>query len=126
MKRAVCLCAVCAAIALAGDSKNERFFDQRVAPILTKRCLGCHNDELNDGGISFLDRDSLLKIGNRGPAITPGKPEDSVLVDAIRHDGEVRMPPGPKLPPAEIALLTEWVRRGAPWGKKMRRPARVP
>lgn len=105
---------------LFAADKDDAFFDKRVAPILTRRCLGCHNQELNDGNISFLDRDSVLKGGPHGPAIVPGHPEKSVLIRAIQHDGDVRMPPGPKLSARDIAVLTEWVRRGAVWGKKLR------
>jgi hypothetical protein len=93
---------------------GSAFFDSRVAPILKKRCLPCHNDELKNGNISFLDRSSLLKGGVRGPAIVPGRPEESVLIEALRHEGELQMPPGPKLPRREIRVLTEWIRRGAP------------
>jgi hypothetical protein len=117
----VCLVALCfPAFAANRPDRDERFFDKRVAPILIKRCLGCHNRELNNGGISFLDRDSLLQGGSHGPAIVPGKPENSFLVYALRHDGEIQMPPGPSLPPKEIAILTEWIRRGAVWGSKLR------
>jgi hypothetical protein len=97
------------------------FFDTHVAPILTKRCLGCHNGELKNGNISFLDRDSLLADGKRGPAIVPGKPEASVLIDTLRHDGDIQMPPGLKLPSREIATLTEWIKRGAVWGTKLKK-----
>jgi hypothetical protein len=107
--------------ALAADPvRDARYFDARVAPILTRRCLGCHNQELKNGGISFLDRDSLIRGGSRGPAIVPGKPRESVLLDVLRHDGEIQMPPGPKLPAKEIAVLAEWIRRGAVWGAKLR------
>ena len=105
--------------AFAAD-REQRFFDSKVAPILIKRCVGCHNQQLNNGNISFLDRDSLLKGGGRGPAIVPGQPEKSALVDSLRHEGELQMPPGPKLPSREIQILTEWVRRGAIWGAKLR------
>ncbi|HEY2016012.1 MAG TPA: c-type cytochrome domain-containing protein, partial [Bryobacteraceae bacterium] len=77
--------------AFAAD-RGVRFFDTRVAPILTRRCLGCHNDDLKDGGISFLDRASLLQGGSRGPAIVPGKPAASMIVVALRHEGELQMP----------------------------------
>jgi hypothetical protein len=107
---AFCCVAVLAVPAYAAD----RYFDTRVAPILTKRCLSCHNDELKNGGISFLDRESLLKS-----AIVPGSPETSKLIATLRHDGDIQMPPGPKLPSKEIAILTEWIRRGAVWGTKL-------
>lgn len=98
----------------------ERFFDERVAPILTRRCLGCHNDQLKNAEISFQDRDTLLKGGGRGPAIVPGKPEMSVMIQVLSHDGAVQMPPGPKLPSKEIAVLVEWIQSGAVWGTKLR------
>ena len=123
MSRVVfCLAAVSAAALAQKPAKDDagRYFDKRVAPILSKRCLGCHNNDLNDGGISFLDRDSLLKGGGRGPAVVPGKPEDSVLIHAVRQDGDLKMPPGGKLSARDTAVLTEWVRRGALWGTKLR------
>ena len=112
---------ICCSSCLLAADRDERFFDRSVAPILTKRCLPCHNEDLKNGNISFLDRDSLLKGGNRGPAVVPGKPEHSILIDALRHEGDLQMPPGPKLPPKEIAVLTEWIKRGAVWGTKLRK-----
>jgi len=115
--RAVILIAS-AAMLFADDTtkKDTRFFDKKVAPILTKRCLGCHNDKLNDGGVSFQDRETLFKR----PVVVPGKPEQSLLFLAIQHNGDLRMPPGPKLPQTEIKTLEDWIRRGAPWGSKLR------
>lgn len=99
-----------------------RFFDDRVAPVLSKRCLGCHNNELKDGGISFMDRDSLIAGGSRGPAIVPGSPAASVLISAVRQEEELKMPPGAKLSEQDIAALTEWITRGAVWGKPLQLP----
>lgn len=105
-----------------GQRADEKFFDSKVAPVLTKRCLPCHDTELSNGGISFRDRASLLKGGARGPAVVPGDPARSVMIQALRHEGELQMPPGPPLPAKEQAVLVEWVRRGAVWGTKL--PAR--
>ena len=111
MIRVVVCCAVLCAAAWAGSAK---FFDRRVAPILAKNCLGCHNHELNDGDISFEDRASLLKDREgRGPAVVPGKPEQSALIRAVRHDGDVQMPPGKKLGDGDIEVLVKWVKGGA-------------
>jgi len=107
------------ATAAGGADRSAKYFDDKVAPILTRRCLGCHNDELKDGGISFRDRASLLKGGSRGPAVVPGKPEASILIVALQHEGELQMPPGPKLPAKEIKILTEWIRLGAVWGTRL-------
>jgi hypothetical protein len=100
-----------------------------VEPILGRRCVGCHNEELKDGGISFMDRASLLKGGSRGPAIVPGKPGESVLIQAVRQEGELKMPPGATLSAQDIATLTEWIERGATWGKAVQprhEPVRLP
>ena len=111
---------LCCGIAAVGLVGGQNFFDERVAPILTRRCLGCHNEQLKDGGVSFMGREGLLKGGGRGPTIVPGKPEESLLLRAIRQSTELKMPPGPKLPAEDIATLTEWISQGAPWGMKMR------
>ena len=101
--------------------RDQAFFDKKIAPVLRRRCLPCHNRELNNGGISFQDPESLRKGGTRGPAIVPGKPAQSLLIQSLQHDGELQMPPGPKLPDKEIRLITEWIRRGAVWGKPLGR-----
>ena len=101
----------------AATMNDARFFDKKVAPILRQRCLGCHNDQLNDGAISFQNRETLLKGGARGKAVVPGKPDESLLIHAIRQDGELKMPPGKPLTKREVLTLTEWVERGAAWGK---------
>lgn len=106
---------------LAPAKDDARFFDKQIAPILSRRCLGCHNQELNDGGISFLDRETLIKGGSRGPAIIPGEPERSLLIHAIRRDGDLMMPPGTPLSARDVATLTEWIKRGAPWGTKLKK-----
>ncbi len=119
---------VAGAVSVRGETPEDgaRFFDERVAPILTRHCLGCHNHELDDGNISFEDRATLLKARKSGgAAVVPGKPEESALIRAIRHDGDVQMPPGKKLRSEEIAILTDWIQRGAPWGTRLR-PAVTP
>jgi hypothetical protein len=106
-------------LALLALLAQDGFFEERVAPILAKRCLACHNNELDDGDISFENRETLVrKREEKGPAVIPGDPEGSPLVRALRHDGDVQMPPGKKLPQVEIDVLIEWIRRGALWGAK--------
>jgi hypothetical protein len=56
-----------------------------------------------------------LKGGESGPAAVPGKPQESLIVQAVRYVEEPRMPPSGKLPEAEIAALTRWVEIGLPW-----------
>ena len=112
---------VCALPVSGAQADDANFFDQRVAPIIERRCLGCHNEQLKNGNISFLDRDSLLHGGAHRPAIIPGKPASSLLIIALRHEGELQMPPGPKLPSKDIGVLSTWIKRGAVWGTKLRK-----
>ena len=85
----------------------------RALTVLKKRCYACHNNQLNDGGISFDDRATLLKGGAHGRAVVPGEPERSFLIEAVRRGGEVKMPPGRPLPDKEIRFLTDWIKAGA-------------
>lgn len=101
-----------ASAALAADLE---FFEKRVRPVLVERCYECHGADKQKGGLRLDSAAALQKGGDSGPALTPGKPEDSRLITAIRWtDPELQMPPKNKLGDAEIAALTEWVRMGAP------------
>jgi hypothetical protein len=114
-----------AALAQPDESGAAGFFDNRVEPILSARCLGCHNAELKDSGVSFQDRAGLLQGGSRGPTIVPGHPDQSVLIHAVRQTGELKMPPGGKLSVEDVATLTEWIERGAVWGTKLQPSAEI-
>jgi hypothetical protein len=95
------------------------FFEKRVRPILVDRCVSCHSAAKGKtkGNLALDTRDGWRKGGDSGPAVVPGKPDESLLVQAIRHEGDgPQMPPndaGGKLADSQIAALTEWVRRGA-------------
>jgi hypothetical protein len=97
------------------DPAALKFFEDRVRPILAERCFSCHGPEKQKGGLRLDSGAALLKGGDRGSPIVPGRPDDSLLISAIRHGEIVQMPPKAKLPPQEIADLTTWVKLGAPW-----------
>ena len=101
----------------ASQEQNFEFFEKQVRPILATRCYECHSGRVDKpkGGLRLDLREAALKGGDTGPAIVPGKPRESLLVDAIRYDGLYQMPPKSKLPAEEIAILTRWVELGAPW-----------
>jgi hypothetical protein len=93
-------------------------FEKRIRPLLHRRCFSCHSEEATivQGSLRVDSRSLLLSGGDSGPAVVPGKPEESLLVEAIRYGGGgYDMPPEGKLPEAEIELLTQWVRQGAPF-----------
>ena len=97
------------------DPQLAAFFEKQVRPVLVARCLECHGAEKQKAGLRLDSRDAAVTGGDSGPALVPGKPDDSLLVRALSYTGEIKMPPRSKLPAAEIAVLTEWIRRGAAW-----------
>lgn len=99
-----------------GQEDDSAFFERRVRPVLAQRCYSCHSAAAGKkkGGLVLDGRSSILKGGASGPAVRPGRPEDSLLVQAIRHDDpSLQMPPSGKLPDHEIADIIAWVRQGA-------------
>ncbi|MCE9605239.1 MAG: PSD1 and planctomycete cytochrome C domain-containing protein [Planctomycetia bacterium] len=84
--------------------------------MLTEHCYACHSRGVKkqEAGLSLDTRAGILAGGDNGPIIKTDKPEESPLLEAVRYDGDTQMPPDGKLEPKEIALLEEWVRRGAP------------
>ncbi|MBX6314364.1 MAG: PSD1 domain-containing protein [Isosphaeraceae bacterium] len=117
--------------AWAGEAPPDRagleFFEAKVRPVLAAHCFECHGPEKQKGGLRLDDLEAMRAGGDTGPAIVPGDPENSLLIEAIRYEGAYQMPPKGKLSEAEIAVVTEWVRRGAPWPTAGReaRPAKV-
>ena len=98
------------------DPKEVRVFEEKVRPLFVKNCLGCHNDEAKMSGLSLASRESAMLGGGRGSAVIPGQPDQSLLIQAVRRAGELKMPPGGPLESHEVTALTEWVRSGAAWG----------
>lgn len=104
----------------AGAPAN--FFRERIQPVLSKRCYGCHTDAVS-AGLRVDSREALLKGGDTGAAIVPGDPDRSLLIQAIRQTGSLKMPKGSKLSDQEVADLTEWVKAGAIWPAETAEPA---
>ena len=100
----------------ASLASADDLFVSKIEPLLKQRCFECHSHEKKiKGGLALDSKSGWEKGGESGPAIMPGKPEASVLIKAVSHvEKDLKMPPKKMLPAAEIALLTEWVRQGAP------------
>ncbi|MFO0906944.1 MAG: PSD1 and planctomycete cytochrome C domain-containing protein [Isosphaeraceae bacterium] len=96
-------------------SAGPPVFETDARPVLKAYCLDCHGGssrEAPKGGLDLRLRRFVVKGGKSGPAIEPGKPDDSLLLDRIRA-GE--MPPGEKkVPPEQVAILERWIADGAP------------
>jgi mono/diheme cytochrome c family protein len=98
------------------EARADDFFTEKIEPIFKQRCFECHSHEKTmKGGLTIDSRSGWEQGGDSGPAVVPGKPSESLLIQLVSgsDDGQ-QMPPEQKLPPAEIALLEEWVSRGAP------------
>ncbi|MBL8800222.1 MAG: PSD1 domain-containing protein [Planctomycetia bacterium] len=92
------------------------FFEKKVRPILADHCYSCHGPKKQMGGGLRVDsRDGMLKGGDGGSVLTPGKPEQSPMIRAVLHSGDVKMPPKAKLPAEAVEALKTWVSMGAPW-----------
>ena len=100
----------------AAPVSDEQFFTATVLPVLEARCFACHShDHEIKGGLALDSRRGWVRGGDQGPAIVPGSPEESLLIEAIRHTNpELQMPPEGVIPAEELANLVDWVRRGAP------------
>jgi hypothetical protein len=110
--------AFCGSIASAiAQSDDVAFFREKIQPILEERCFECHSHKSGKmkGGLTVDSRSGWQAGGEQGAVIVPGEPEKSLLVKAIRRtDPDLKMPPKTPLLTNEIALLEEWVKRGAP------------
>ena len=96
------------------DTPND-FFEAKIRPVLIEHCHGCHGSKKQSGGLRLDQRDSFAQGGDTGPIVVAGKPDDSLLIQALRHSGEYAMPPKGKLPEPTIRHFEEWVRQGAHW-----------
>jgi mono/diheme cytochrome c family protein len=92
------------------------FFEQKIRPVLAEHCYSCHSARANKvrGKLLLDTRQGLLKGGASGPSLVAGKPAQSLLLEVLRYDGDVRMPPKAKLPDAVIQDFTRWIEKGAP------------
>jgi len=90
------------------------FFEREVRPILATQCSSCHSESNAMSGLRLDSRQAVLKGGNRGSAVSAGHPDESLLIQAVRHES-LQMPLGGRLSDTNIASLEEWVRRGLPW-----------
>jgi hypothetical protein len=101
-------------------AENNDFFENKVRPVLARHCYSCHSGQAKKlrGGLRVDSREALLAGGDSGPALVPGQPDKSRLIEAIAFTNvELQMPPRGKLSDAVRADLTAWVKMGAPWPK---------
>ncbi len=93
---------------------NAAWFEAQIRPLLANHCLQCHGEEKQEGNLRFDSLASMLEGGDSGPALVPGDPTASLIVEAL-HQESFEMPPSGPLPPEEIARFEVWILHGAPW-----------
>ena len=92
------------------------FFEQHVRPILVEHCFKCHSDQFEQkAGLVLDSRQGWLTGGENGPAIVPGEPDRSLVIQALQYAGELDMPPAGKLPDQQIKAIEKWISMGAPF-----------
>ena len=94
------------------------FFEKKIRPVLVAHCYKCHSEKAAGasklkGGLRLDNRAAMLKGGESGPALVPGKPAESLLLDALNYES-FEMPPAGKLPAEVITDFRDWIARGAP------------
>ncbi len=104
---------VAASSLLAED--RERFFENEIRPILVDNCTQCHGDKKQSGSLRFDSRASILAGGDSGPAIEVGNSSSSLLMQAVRRTGDLKMPPDKPLTPRQVDALSRWIEMGAYW-----------
>jgi Protein of unknown function (DUF1553)/Protein of unknown function (DUF1549)/Planctomycete cytochrome C/Concanavalin A-like lectin/glucanases superfamily len=97
----------------AGEPSGKRDFDRTIAPLLAEHCLDCHSGAKPKGRLDLSQQKTALKGGKSGPAVVPGKLDDSVLWERVNAD---EMPPKHPLAAADKKKLREWIVAGAVWG----------
>jgi Protein of unknown function (DUF1553)/Protein of unknown function (DUF1549)/Planctomycete cytochrome C len=103
--------------AFAADKPSPEavdFFETKIRPVLTEKCCSCHGEKKQSGGLRLDSKAATLQGGDNGPALVPGKAADSLIVKAIRHVGDLKMPPkGGKLQSTVVADFVKWIDTGA-------------
>ena len=91
------------------------FFESKIRPVLVTHCQDCHSGEEPESRFSVEFREAFLTGGEFGPSVKLGKPKESLLISAIKHDEFLKMPPTEKLSSAQVIDFTRWVEMGLPW-----------
>jgi len=106
---------IASSVVVATSDDRINHFENKIRPVLLKHCLECHGNDQEDlgGGLSLLSSVTTLAGGDSGIAVNPGKPEESLLLSALRYEGDIDMPPDGRLAASVIADFEHWIRDGA-------------
>lgn len=98
---------------LGADSTAESLWTAHVEPLLKDHCVECHNPTRSKGGLDLTSLQTILRGGDRGAAVLPGRPDDSNLYRFLQAEADPHMPPGKRQPLTEeqAGLVKAWISR---------------
>ncbi|QEH35169.1 Planctomycete cytochrome C [Aquisphaera giovannonii] len=132
---AMAIAAVFAAIGISPDGmageaagpEQVRYFETEIRPLLATSCMGCHGAGKQKGGLRLDSKAAIVAGGDSGPAVVPGRPGESLLVEAVNYaSDDLKMPPNGQLNEAQRAALSRWIAMGMPWPEADSRAASAP
>ena len=94
-------------------AESRDLFQKKVRPFLISECLDCHGGGKTKSGFSLATRETMLKGGDRGLAVVPGKGKESDLVRFVAREDEPHMPPKKAASKADVEMLAKWIDLGA-------------
>jgi cytochrome c553 len=103
------------ALSVTLGEERDDLFEKSIRPVLVDRCVKCHGATKQESGLRLDQRAAILRGGDTGPAIDLKKPDASLLLNAIRQTGDLKMPPQGKLSDDQIAAFARWIKLGASW-----------
>ncbi|HQR05489.1 MAG TPA: PSD1 and planctomycete cytochrome C domain-containing protein [Gemmatales bacterium] len=102
------------------STEQLEFFEKQIRPVLTEKCLVCHGANLAKVKLRLDSRDAVIKGSSNGAVVIAGLPAQSRLIEALRYQGDVQMPPSGKLTNTEIKAFEKWIEIGLPWPENPR------
>ena len=107
-------------VPIGAKAQNPEVFTTDIRPIMERRCWNCHGEQLQLSGLDLRTRERALTGGTRGPAIVPGRPDESLLYRLVGGLEEPSMPSEDTLTEAEVASVRAWIEDGAHWDAGLR------
>ena len=100
----------------AADRQAARVahFETHVRPLLAGKCVKCHGEKKQEGGLRLDSREAILRGGESGPAMIVGAPGKSLIIAALRYES-FEMPPSGQLPEGAVGPIAAWIAAGAVW-----------
>ncbi len=100
-------------------------FEKSIRPLLIDNCIACHGPQRQEGELRLDSREAILRGGVRGPAYNADDPKHSLILEAVRHENDLEMPPEKELTASQIRGLERWISQGVAWPKTFELPVEL-